>query len=251
MSLRAHLLSAEIREEVPEVPESSLKLDGGVAARVSKEGATLYARLIVALYQVYDGLDLLPYAMAWILFVSTKCVMAWCLMTLVLLPGKNASIWQETRELDNNIRINKALEFSDNIVGGDMERGFLNQKGSEGVEGVTPSMVDMDVEKEKLSSLEDTTVLGSFPPLPTSIDGLDAMLENGLWFIQNNPLILKKWHPNENLLKEDVSTVPVRIMQISQENGQNRTNTDTRRKRVYKSRGFDSKKGQKSTPVNL
>ncbi|GKD22296.1 zinc finger, CCHC-type containing protein [Tanacetum coccineum] len=39
--------------------------------------------------------------------------------------------------------------------------------------------------------------------------GLDAMLENGSWFIRNNPLILKKWHPDENLLKEDVSTVPV------------------------------------------
>ncbi|GJS84880.1 ARID DNA-binding domain-containing protein [Tanacetum coccineum] len=42
-----------------------------------------------------------------------------------------------------------------------------------------------------------------------SIDGFDAMLENGPWFIRNNPLILKKWHPDENLLKEDVSTVPV------------------------------------------
>ncbi|GJS99786.1 putative reverse transcriptase domain-containing protein [Tanacetum coccineum] len=42
-----------------------------------------------------------------------------------------------------------------------------------------------------------------------SIEGLDAMLENGPWFICNNPLILKKWHPDENLLKEDVSTVPV------------------------------------------
>ncbi|GJS30736.1 putative reverse transcriptase domain-containing protein [Tanacetum coccineum] len=43
----------------------------------------------------------------------------------------------------------------------------------------------------------------------SSIDGLDAMLENGSWFIQNNPLILKKWHPDEKLLKEDVSTIPV------------------------------------------
>nr|GFD15990.1 hypothetical protein [Tanacetum cinerariifolium] len=42
-----------------------------------------------------------------------------------------------------------------------------------------------------------------------SIEGLDAMLENGPWFIRNNPRILKKWHPNENLLKEYVSTVPV------------------------------------------
>ncbi|GJU94607.1 cytokinin dehydrogenase 3-like protein [Tanacetum coccineum] len=37
----------------------------------------------------------------------------------------------------------------------------------------------------------------------------DAMLENGPWFIRNNPLILMKWDPNENLLKEDVSIVPV------------------------------------------
>ncbi|GJZ70610.1 cytokinin dehydrogenase 3-like protein, partial [Tanacetum coccineum] len=43
----------------------------------------------------------------------------------------------------------------------------------------------------------------------SSMDGLDAMLENGPRFIRNNPLILKKWHPDENLLKEDVSTVPV------------------------------------------
>ncbi|GKD19044.1 retrotransposon protein, putative, ty1-copia subclass [Tanacetum coccineum] len=41
------------------------------------------------------------------------------------------------------------------------------------------------------------------------MDGLDAMLENGLWFIRNNPLILKKWNPDVNLLKEDVSIVPV------------------------------------------
>nr|GEV38983.1 hypothetical protein [Tanacetum cinerariifolium] len=41
------------------------------------------------------------------------------------------------------------------------------------------------------------------------IDGLDAMLENGPWFIRNNPLILKKWQPTENILKEDVSIVSV------------------------------------------
>ncbi|GKA25302.1 hypothetical protein Tco_0711411 [Tanacetum coccineum] len=137
-------------------------------------------------------------------------------------------------------------------------------------EGVTPSVVDMMVEKEKISSLEDTTVSESFPTLTMpvnttagdapdkssyanitgkpsgkkvnvltlftpegngidvvilvdsiraisecfanttygfffSMDGLDAMLENGPWFIRNNLLILKKWHPDENLLKEDVS----------------------------------------------
>ncbi|GKD77507.1 zinc knuckle CX2CX4HX4C containing protein, partial [Tanacetum coccineum] len=41
------------------------------------------------------------------------------------------------------------------------------------------------------------------------MDGLDAMLENGAWFIRNNPLILKKWNLDVNLLKEDVDNVPV------------------------------------------
>nr|GEX08006.1 hypothetical protein [Tanacetum cinerariifolium] len=101
-----------------------------------------------------------------------------------------------------------------------------------------------------ICSFEDHTGLGSFPPLPTqintsagntpgkssyanvvgkpsgkklnirtmftprgrgSMDGLDFMLENGPWFIRNNPLILKRWHPDENLLKEDVSIVPVSV----------------------------------------
>ncbi|GJV90910.1 zinc finger, CCHC-type containing protein [Tanacetum coccineum] len=51
--------------------------------------------------------------------------------------------------------------------------------------------------------------IGLFSFQFSSMDGLDAMLENGPWFIRNNLLILKKWHPNKNLLKEDVSTVPV------------------------------------------
>ncbi|GJV56512.1 hypothetical protein Tco_1457517 [Tanacetum coccineum] len=43
------------------------------------------------------------------------------------------------------------------------------------------------------------------------MEELDAMLHNGSWFIRNHPLILKKWHPDENLLKEDVSTIPVLV----------------------------------------
>ncbi|GJT48380.1 retrotransposon protein, putative, ty1-copia subclass [Tanacetum coccineum] len=42
-----------------------------------------------------------------------------------------------------------------------------------------------------------------------SIEGLSAMLENDPWFIRNNPLILKKWHPDVNLLKEDVGIISV------------------------------------------
>ncbi|GJS72000.1 reverse transcriptase domain-containing protein [Tanacetum coccineum] len=43
----------------------------------------------------------------------------------------------------------------------------------------------------------------------SSMDCLDSMLENGLWFIRNNPLIWKKWNPDVNLLKEDVGNVLV------------------------------------------
>ncbi|GJU78480.1 zinc finger, CCHC-type containing protein [Tanacetum coccineum] len=46
-------------------------------------------------------------------------------------------------------------------------------------------------------------------PTPFYMDGLDSMLENGPWFIRNNPLILKKWNLNVNLMKEDVVNVSV------------------------------------------
>ncbi|GJY75825.1 putative reverse transcriptase domain-containing protein [Tanacetum coccineum] len=63
--------------------------------------------------------------------------------------------------------------------------------------------------KYELVRLMFSSSTGLFSFQFSSIDGLDAMLENGPWFIRNNLLILKKWHPDENLLKEDVSTVPV------------------------------------------
>nr|GEY99962.1 hypothetical protein [Tanacetum cinerariifolium] len=43
----------------------------------------------------------------------------------------------------------------------------------------------------------------------SSMDGLGVMLKNGPWFIRNNPLILKKWNPDVNLLKEDVGNILV------------------------------------------
>ncbi|GJS21835.1 zinc finger, CCHC-type containing protein [Tanacetum coccineum] len=45
----------------------------------------------------------------------------------------------------------------------------------------------------------------------SSKDGLDAMLENGPYFIRNNPSILKKWDPDVNLLKKDVGNVSVLV----------------------------------------
>ncbi|GKC36340.1 hypothetical protein Tco_1048724 [Tanacetum coccineum] len=101
------------------------------------------------------------------------------------------------------------------------------------IEGVTPSMIDMTVEKEKLSSLKDTTVLGSFSPLPTHVTtsagnafgkSLYANITNkpsgkkvkvrNLFTLGGNGidvvvLVDSIRAINENLLKEDVSIVPV------------------------------------------
>ncbi|GJT11357.1 retrovirus-related pol polyprotein from transposon TNT 1-94 [Tanacetum coccineum] len=90
-------------------------------------------------------------------------------------------------------------------------------------EVVSPSVVDETVVKEKQSPLVNSTGLGSpmqeTPSASTapwlfsfqfsSMEGFNTMLENGPWFIRNNPLILKKWHPDVNLLKEDVGTILV------------------------------------------
>ncbi|GJX21978.1 RNA-directed DNA polymerase, eukaryota, reverse transcriptase zinc-binding domain protein [Tanacetum coccineum] len=37
----------------------------------------------------------------------------------------------------------------------------------------------------------------------------NSMVDNGLWFIRNHPLILSKWNPDVDLLKEDIGNVPV------------------------------------------
>ncbi|GKB04247.1 retrotransposon protein, putative, unclassified [Tanacetum coccineum] len=59
------------------------------------------------------------------------------------------------------------------------------------------------------SMLNSSTRIFSFQF--SSMEGLDAMLENGQWFISKNSLILKKWNPDVNLLKEDVGNVPVQV----------------------------------------
>ncbi|GJU93789.1 RNA-directed DNA polymerase, eukaryota [Tanacetum coccineum] len=40
-----------------------------------------------------------------------------------------------------------------------------------------------------------------------SKDGMESMLKNSLWLIRNVPLILKKWTPNKNIMKEDVYNI--------------------------------------------
>nr|GEX93573.1 ATPase, F1/V1/A1 complex, alpha/beta subunit, zinc knuckle CX2CX4HX4C [Tanacetum cinerariifolium] len=91
---------------------------------------------------------------------------------------------------------------------------------------VSPTVVDDTAEKEKLRLMVTTTE--SYPPLPTeetifagnapgkssyaNVTGKPSgkLLNIRTFFSPgNNLLILKKWHPDENLLKEDVSSILV------------------------------------------
>ncbi|GJX66997.1 cytokinin dehydrogenase 3-like protein [Tanacetum coccineum] len=114
-----------------------------------------------------------------------------------------------------------------------MDADTLSGGASAVQEGVTPSVVDMMGEagsapgrssyanvtgkpsEKKLNIRTFFTSRGNgidvVVPVESirAINRLDAMLENGPWFIPNNLLILKKWHPDENLLKEDVNNIPV------------------------------------------
>nr|GEY92908.1 hypothetical protein [Tanacetum cinerariifolium] len=40
-------------------------------------------------------------------------------------------------------------------------------------------------------------------------EGMNGVLKNGPWFIRYVPIILKKWTPNANLLKEDPNSFPI------------------------------------------
>ncbi|GJW16539.1 putative reverse transcriptase domain-containing protein, partial [Tanacetum coccineum] len=80
----------------------------------------------------------------------------------------------------------------------------------------TGNGVDVVVPVESIRAISEwfaNTIYGFFfgkrvtYPVFSSMDCLDVMLENGLWFIQNNLLILKKWYPNVNILKEDVGNI--------------------------------------------
>nr|GFC89716.1 hypothetical protein [Tanacetum cinerariifolium] len=42
-------------------------------------------------------------------------------------------------------------------------------------------------------------------------DDMDAMIENDSWLIHNVPLVLKKWTPDANIVKEDVCNISILV----------------------------------------
>nr|GFA95489.1 hypothetical protein [Tanacetum cinerariifolium] len=202
------------------------------------------------------------------------------------LSKKGSGGWRGLKEKDSNVaNLEVVKDGAVPSVTVASDNTHVENMGQVSTSPSLNTMVDLMTEKDKLRSLEDTTLPKSFPPLSTpvtttgnalgkssyanitgkpsrkkvivrtlftpggngidvvvlmdsihaiserfantaygfswerrwhtllfltiSIDELDAMLENGPWFIRNNPLILKKWHSDEILLKEDVSTVLV------------------------------------------
>ncbi|GJW23012.1 retrotransposon protein, putative, unclassified [Tanacetum coccineum] len=99
-----------------------------------------------------------------------------------------------------------------------IERGFLSQKGSGEGRGVK----EKSLKASNIKVVKDGTVPSIFVEFenavkevvsPIAVDETvikerpSPLMENQ--FIFNNLLILKKWHPDVNLLKEDVGIVPV------------------------------------------
>ncbi|GJS52103.1 hypothetical protein Tco_0625465 [Tanacetum coccineum] len=81
---------------------------------------------------------------------------------------------------------------------------LLAQAGN-GVD-VVISMESVRVAHERLSSFVYIFFMGK---RFSSKDGMDAMIENGPWVICNVSLVMKKWTPDVNIMKEDVCNILV------------------------------------------
>ncbi|GKB08012.1 zinc knuckle CX2CX4HX4C containing protein [Tanacetum coccineum] len=87
---------------------------------------------------------------------------------------------------------------------------YAREAGASGALSAIPKKVINEVN----THFEDTLygyflVKGLHSRLWNTMKGLDDVLENGLWMIQNSPLTLKKWTMNTRLFKEELTRIPV------------------------------------------
>ncbi|GKB26034.1 RNA-directed DNA polymerase, eukaryota [Tanacetum coccineum] len=101
-----------------------------------------------------------------------------------------------------------------------IERGFLTAKGRGSGNSVKEKGLPMDdgldVGNGGEASGSITSNIKNSPSPPDmhffkfgSKEGMEAILESGPWLIRNVPLVLKKWTPNANIMKEDVCNIHV------------------------------------------
>ncbi|GJX68549.1 hypothetical protein Tco_0304276 [Tanacetum coccineum] len=106
-----------------------------------------------------------------------------------------------------NVEPTASASISDFVLFATLLKGDMSRKS---VNFCTFKYAILWVVSERLANSASGFFLGKRVAYPfISKDGLDAILENGPWFIRNNPLILKKWDPDVNLLKEDVGNFHV------------------------------------------
>ncbi|GJT57731.1 retrotransposon protein, putative, unclassified [Tanacetum coccineum] len=121
----------------------------------------------------------------------------------------------EARQATMNVVVsgngNERVNVDVNSIPNDEEPAVV---GDEGIKG--PVLTDINkghVSFAKMVTGEPSRKIANFHTLLaqrfSSKDRMDAMLENVPWFIRNTTLILKKWTPDANLLKEDVGNVPI------------------------------------------
>nr|GEW12242.1 hypothetical protein [Tanacetum cinerariifolium] len=91
----------------------------------------------------------------------------------------------------------------------EIRQATLNVDASEGGLPLVANYVRNTLGKYELVKSMLNSSTGFFFFQFISMEGLDSMLQNGPWFIRNNPLILKKLNPDVNLMKEDVGNVSV------------------------------------------
>ncbi|GKD15522.1 hypothetical protein Tco_1199929 [Tanacetum coccineum] len=117
------------------------------------------------------------------------------------------------------------------IMSATLARGQGGDSGSDGPSRPHPHPIDIDSEggknnhRKKRSIVTGTSLMsesdGTFNDATPRVDVAKEVVSSSMVddsvemeklspvFIRNNLLILRKWHPDENLLKEDVSTIPV------------------------------------------
>ncbi|GJR01049.1 beta-caryophyllene synthase [Tanacetum coccineum] len=126
-------------------------------------------------------------------------------------PSSNVASWIDNGTQDENVEIplnegnvlidtNDPNNSSQRLSGPTSHANLVTGEPSRNVSSTTRKTMNL----RTLISLT-----GNKADVFNSKNGLDAMLENGPWFIRNNLLILKKWNPDVNLLKKDVGNVSV------------------------------------------
>ncbi|GJV05929.1 gag-aspartyl protease domain-containing protein [Tanacetum coccineum] len=121
---------------------------------------------------------------------------------------------------DKHVNIKRKSMSSDDLTGSiakkiGEEGANIGKHTTDNRANVAISLESVRIVHERLSNNVYGFFLGKCVAYPvvesyfSSKDGMDAMIENAPWLIHNVPLILKKWTPDANIMKEHVCNILV------------------------------------------